>query len=165
VSTQHHAVFDDHFQTIRDGRPGSLTYKSNWQVLAGLNQNLEGKQKENMKKHKRGGRGARLIAQMLSPILYLGKNASSRGTRSQRAPARGGRRDRRDTTSPDRGATTGGTRRRSNGRPSTKPSTRTNAETLWTSPQTTHLMGALFCRQRGTHHLGFMGRPTSSHQP
>jgi hypothetical protein len=40
-STQYHVVFDDNFQTIRNGHPGSLSYKSDWQDLAGLNLNLE----------------------------------------------------------------------------------------------------------------------------
>ena len=36
VSPQFHVIFDDHFQTVRKNVPGSVTFKSEWQRLAGF---------------------------------------------------------------------------------------------------------------------------------
>jgi hypothetical protein len=69
VSMQYHVVFDDHFQTIRNGRPGSLSYKSDWQSLAGLNLDLDEQPKPSKGKGKRSGRAARVVAQLIDPIL------------------------------------------------------------------------------------------------
>jgi hypothetical protein len=66
VSPQYHVVFDDHFQTVRNNRPGSLFYKSEWQALAGFELDLD---EPKVKKSKRGGRAARMVTQLLHPTF------------------------------------------------------------------------------------------------
>jgi hypothetical protein len=68
VSPQYHIIFDDHFQTVRANRPGSLHYQSAWQTLAGLKLELEPGE-ANTGRSKRGGRGARMIEQLLHPAF------------------------------------------------------------------------------------------------
>ena len=65
LSPQSHVVFDDHFQTVRKNVPGSLLFKSEWQILAGFN--LDTLPTSSKRHQSRRGRAAVLIGDAYYP--------------------------------------------------------------------------------------------------
>jgi hypothetical protein len=164
VSPQFHVVFDDHYQTVRTQRPGSLFYKSEWQALAGFE--LEPETPKKTGKSKRGGRAVRMVGQLLHPVYpgrgrVLQDDDAVEPSEGDVLPPEGAEDDDPPPADIEPDPDSEGQDVLSE-EPRTSP--RTSGKAIWSTTLQADLVGTILCSPRGTVVCRLMGLSSRGHR-